>query len=87
MQANPAQHFAARFAAKEAAVKAYSGVARLAYWQIEVIRAANGAPSLRIWDVDWLAAATGLESYRPLVSLSHTDELATAIVVLRGEQT
>ena len=81
-QAGSAPHFAARFAAKEAAVKAFSSVAELAYWQIEVTRAANGAPALRIWNEDRSAPAEGLEAYSALVSLSHTHQLASAVVAV-----
>src|SRR5438067_67424 len=45
-QADPARHFAARFAAKEAAVKAFRSVVELGYWQIEVVRDEVGAPNL-----------------------------------------
>lgn len=81
-QPGPALHFAARFAAKEAAVKAFSSVAELAYWQIEVTHAPNGAPALRIWNDDHSAPAEGLDAYSALVTLSHTDLLASAVVAV-----
>src|SRR5437762_7254279 len=86
-QARAAQHFAARFAAKEAAVKALSGVVHLGYWQVEVVRNALGAPSLRYWSEDRTAAAPELEPFRSLVSLSQTDALATAFVVVYERST
>src|SRR5438309_10842638 len=48
-QARPAQHFAARFAAKEAAVKALAAYTQLGYWQIEVERQPDGRPTLVLW--------------------------------------
>jgi holo-[acyl-carrier protein] synthase len=86
-QAESAQHFAARFAAKEAAVKAFSPVAELAYWQIEVSRAPDGAPFLRLWNADRTAPASNLQDYAALVSLSHTHGLAIAMVAVgkKGE--
>jgi holo-[acyl-carrier protein] synthase len=81
-QAVAAQHFAARFAAKEAAVKAVSSVVQLGYWQVEVVRSEDGAPGLRFWNEDRSAPADVLDAYQSLVSLSHTDALATAFVVV-----
>jgi holo-[acyl-carrier protein] synthase len=82
VQPLPAQHFGARFAAKEAAVKAYSQLVRLAYWQVEVIRGTDGAPALRLWNADRSGLAAEGKWYRAFVSLSHTDELATALVIV-----
>lgn len=81
-QAAPAQHFAARFAAKEAAVKAFNSVAELAYWQVEVRRSDSGAPALSVWDHDRTGPHGDLAAYSTLVSLTHTDSTATAIVVV-----
>lgn len=80
-QAAPYQHFAARFAAKEAAIKALGNITPLAYWQVEVIRGSNGAPGLRVWDESRLAPLGLMDEYRLLVSLTHTDTTAAAIVV------
>jgi holo-[acyl-carrier protein] synthase len=85
-QAVAAPHFAARFAAKEATVKAFSSVTPLGYWQVEVVRAAHGAPGLRLWNEDRTGPAAELVGYRPLISLSHTDALATAFVVVYDER-
>jgi holo-[acyl-carrier protein] synthase len=86
-QAFAARHFAARFAAKEAAVKALSGVVQLGYWQVEVVRTSAGAPALRFWNHDRSGPAGELNPYRSLVSLSHTDALATAFVVVYERST
>jgi holo-[acyl-carrier protein] synthase len=86
-QAAASRHFAARFAAKEAAVKALSGVVELGYWQVEVVRNAVGAPALRFWNENRTDAADELDAYRSLLSLSHTDALATAFVVVFERRT
>ncbi len=85
-QASPARHFAARFAAKEAAVKAFSAVAPLGYWQIEVTRLPSGGPALRVLTDDRAVLDDSFNAYRPLVSLSHTDILAAAFVVVYAER-
>ena len=77
----PAQHFAARFAAKEAAVKALDGITPLAYWQVEVTRSADGAPALHFWNRERTARLTD-NPFRALVSLTHSNSLAAAAVVV-----
>ena len=77
-QPDPAPHWAARFAAKEAAVKALG--ARVAVPQVEVVRPAGEPPALR------LASRRGealpvLPDLRLLVSLSHGIDCALAFVV------
>src|SRR4030095_14406188 len=66
---NPAPHFAGRFAAKEAAMKALgTGHSHGVLWRdIEVVRAAGGPPHLRFHG----GAA------RPLASLNPTNSLLT----------
>ena len=80
----PARHFAARFAAKEAFVKALPapGVT-LRLQDVEVERAETGAPRL-VLHGEARDAAWRLGVKKILVSLSHTDGLATASVVLEG---
>lgn len=82
---DPAPHWAARFAAKEAAVKALAGQARVAIPQIEVIRSPEGVPSLR------LVSRRGedlpdLAGLRLRVSLSHGTDFALAFVVAVTDQ-
>jgi holo-[acyl-carrier protein] synthase len=77
--ADPAPHFAARFAAKEAAAKA---VGRYLRWQeVEVVSAPSGAPALAITgeSARWADVVRGT---RFLVSLSHSREHAVAVVAL-----
>jgi holo-[acyl-carrier protein] synthase len=86
-QAKPAASYAARFAAKEAAYKALSGSddARAIGWRdVEVVRAADGAPSLHFHGVA-AARAKALGVTRALVSLTHADGVAGAVVVLERE--
>jgi holo-[acyl-carrier protein] synthase len=83
----PAQHFASRFAAKEAAFKALAGndVARAVGWRdIEVINHADGRPVLELHGVA-KRRADQLGVVRIHVSLTHTDTTAGAVVVLEGE--
>lgn len=81
--ADPAMHYAARFAAKEAAAKALgTGFADGVSWtDIEVARSEKGAPSIVLHG----AAAEKLRvlgAGRMLVSLTHTKDLAAAQVAI-----
>ena len=79
--ADPTARLAARFAAKEAALKALGyGLGGMRMADIEVIRAADGQPELVLHgDARSTAAEHGVGRW--LVSLSHTDRLAQATVV------
>ena len=81
--ADPAPRLAARFAAKEAAMKALGvGLGAFTFHDVEVVRADGGAPSLRVTGAAGdLAASRGVTSW--LVSLTHTDLVAEAVVVAR----
>jgi len=82
---DPAERLAARFAAKEAVMKALGvGLWRFAWHDVEVEREpASGAPSLRL-----VAGAAELARDRRVsrwhVSLTHTSQLAVAVVVAEG---
>lgn len=83
---SPGESFAARFAAKEAFFKALgTGWGRGGAWtEVEVVSAPSGAPSLRLSGAAAeMAAERGV--VRAHVSLTHTDELAGAYVVLEGD--
>jgi holo-[acyl-carrier protein] synthase len=82
---DPAPHFAARFAAKEAVVKALADAGgRGAFWlDIEVRRRDDGRPSLEL-SGRLAELAAGLAVRRIHLSLTHTDHLAAATVVLEG---
>jgi len=82
--ADPAMHFAARFAAKEAAAKAIgTGLwAQGVDWrQIEVVREDSGRPVLLLHG-EAQAHAKRLGSSGSLLSITHTQELAMAQVIL-----
>jgi holo-[acyl-carrier protein] synthase len=76
-----AASLAARFAAKEATLKALRVTDRIPPWtDIEVVREAGGAVSLRLAGVAReLAAADGLTEFE--VSLTHSGDIAIAVVV------
>ncbi len=84
-QARPEQHYAARFAAKEAFLKAVGrgvldGVPLV---EIEVVRQPQGAPVLRLGPSAANALA-GVGGRDVLVSLSHDGGMALAFVVVCG---
>ena len=80
-RADPVPGLAARFAAKEAAMKALGvGVGAVRFGEIGVVRAPSGAPSLEATGrAAARAAALGVGVLR--VSLTHTDTHAGAVVV------
>ena len=85
-RAQPARHFAARFAAKEAAYKALAGTreARLVSWRdIEVATEWDGRPTLVLHGRAAERAAE-LGVVRALLTLTHSDAVAGAVVVLEG---
>lgn len=82
----PAMHFAARVAAKEAAYKALAGnhLARAVGWrEIEVSLRDDGAPYLVLHGrANERAAELGVA--RMLISLTHSKSSAVAVVVLEA---
>lgn len=84
--AHPHIHFAARFAAKEAAFKALgTGWAAGVRWRdVEVIRTGSGKPELRLHgEAQAKAGALGATRYH--VSLTHDSLVSCAVVILEGE--
>ena len=82
----PSEHYAARFAAKEAALKAlglgWSG--GVTWVDVEVIRGEQGPPAVRFKGVaEEKANVLGVR--RAYLSLSHSRNLAQASVVLEGD--
>ncbi len=75
---------AARWAAKEAVAKALgTGIGQAGWTEIEVLEDERRAPTLHLHGrARALAQALGLTQWA--VSLSHTDELAIALVVAMG---
>lgn len=81
----PEERFAARWAAKEAAAKALGiGIADGIRWtEFAIENAPNGAPTLTVTGrAAELARKAGVRRW--LVSLTHTDALASAIVIALG---
>lgn len=80
-KSNPAQHFAARFAGKEAVIKALSGMdLYLERNKIEILNQENGRP--------YLTLHTNNEKILQLksdISLSHSDTSAIAFAILYSE--
>jgi holo-[acyl-carrier protein] synthase len=79
---NPEQHFAARFAAKEAVSKAmqtgWSGIFR---WKdVEVVNEPSGAPKVLLYN----AVARSLEKSVIHLSLSHTENTVVALAVIEA---
>jgi holo-[acyl-carrier protein] synthase len=75
--------FAARFAAKEALVKALGAPAGLRWQDMEVVRAENGAPGFVLRGVAQRQVAAG--KLRVLLALTHDAGVAAATVVLESE--
>ncbi len=92
---DPVPHLAARFAAKEAFIKAWSASRpgggeetilapeAVNFREIEVLSDAAGRPTLALTGA--IAAAVGRRRCRAHVSLSHDGPFATATVILEGE--
>ncbi len=81
------QHFAARWAAKEAFFKALgTGWGKGgAFRDVEILRNGSGAPALRLGGKA-RALAERARVRQTLVSLSHTDSVAAASVVLTATE-
>ena len=81
----PAIHYAARFAAKEAAFKALgTGWAAGVKWKdVEVVRLASGKPELHLYG-DALVHATSAGAKRFYVSLTHDQLVSCAVVILEA---
>jgi holo-[acyl-carrier protein] synthase len=85
---NAAESFAARFAAKEAGAKALgTGIAKGVAWsEIEVTHLPGGRPTLRLHGrAAARAASMGVTAAH--LSLSHSRDMAIAVVVLEADRT
>jgi holo-[acyl-carrier protein] synthase len=76
-RARPGRHLAARFAAKEAALKAL-GLGGMRMGQVEVTGGGDGPPALRL--TGDAAAVAEREGVSLAVSITHSRELAAAAV-------
>ncbi len=84
---HPPIHLAARFAAKEAVSKCFgTGIgSELSWHSVSVINGSNGQPQVRLDDQgSKLLSRKRGESV--LISLSHTESMATAFAVLVAEK-
>jgi holo-[acyl-carrier protein] synthase len=82
---DPGSRLAARFAAKEAVLKALGvGIGAADFREVEVVRGDDGAPHLSLdGRAATLATARGVRWWH--ISLSHTDLVAVASVVAEGD--
>ena len=78
------ERLAARFAAKEAVMKALgSGIGSMAFRDIEVVLLPSGAPTVVLHGrAAEIAASRGVRSWQ--ISLSHTDATAGAVVIAQS---
>jgi len=78
---DPTERYAARWAAKEAVMKAMGvGLGEVAMMDIEVLRAENGAPSILLHGTAATKAdELGITAWK--ITLTHTESLAQAIAV------
>ncbi len=76
---DPAPRLAARFAAKEATMKALGvGLGAFAFHDVEVVNEQGGAPQLRVTGrAAALAVGKGVGAWQ--VSLSHTDSVSLSV--------
>jgi len=70
----PNQHFAARFAAKEAVLKAIGENSEIGWKDIEIINQHNGKPSCIFHDKNF--------NQKILISMSHTKKYAVANAII-----
>jgi holo-[acyl-carrier protein] synthase len=82
-RAAPAQHFAARFAAKEAVGKAL-GIGMTRWREVEVVRG-RGAPGVRLHG-RYAARAEALGVAEVALSLTHSRTMAIAVAVATGAE-
>ncbi len=79
---NPAQHFAARFAAKEATLKALATTGGTgSFWlDIEIINETDGRPRVEL-NGRLRELATGIGAKTIHLSITHTADQAAAVVI------
>jgi holo-[acyl-carrier protein] synthase len=83
-QNDPSERYAARFAAKEAVMKALGvGLGAFGFHDVETVRAESGAPSLVLrGEAQVLSDAAGVTTWH--ISLTHTATTAIAMVIAEG---
>ncbi len=84
--ANKAERLAARFAAKEAVIKALGGSPKGLRWQdMEVVNETSGRPTLKLHGAA-AEEAKKMGATKHWLSLTHAGKNAVAMVVMEGEQ-
>lgn len=83
-RANVAMHLAARFAAKEATLKALGVPSGLSWHEMEVVGGGQEAPLL-VLRGQALAAADRLGVVRMHLTLTHTRDIAAAVVIAEAQ--
>lgn len=78
----PYHRFAVRFAAKEAVIKALSGIARPYYRDIEIRKEKNGEPKIRI-DIKKFRK---VKSLNIIISLAHSNSYAIAFAIATDDR-
>lgn len=80
---HPAQHFAVRFAAKEAVAKAIksSSDVTMKWRDVEILTQKGGAPKVRLHG----EAAQRFSNHILSLSVSHSDESAVAVAILNSQ--
>ncbi|PTL79018.1 holo-ACP synthase [Vitiosangium sp. GDMCC 1.1324] len=79
----PGQHFAARFAAKEAVIKALGAPDGLRWHEMEVLSSSDGKPELHLSGTTrQISQQLGIQRFK--LSLSHSGGFAVAMVVAEG---
>ncbi len=77
------ERLAARFAAKEAAIKALGAPNGLRWQEMEVVKSEDGVPSMRFHGLaEQHASELGVTNI--LLTLSHAGGFAVAVVILEG---
>ena len=77
----PAQHFAARFAAKEAVLKAFGDNAHISWKDIQIRNDRNGKPEC-LYRPSGAAAQRKKFNKKVLISISHTKNYAVASAII-----
>ena len=83
---DPSLHFTARFCAKEAFVKAANNESfKPLVTSIHVVNGKSGAPEIKAWKKS-KELTKFFSSHRIMVSLSHTEEVAMACVLIHRKK-